>query len=156
MKCVRFRGYGDPAKVLAAEECPAPEPGPEEARVRMVASPVNPSDLLYVRGLYAGVRAQFPARAGFEGVGIVDALGPGAHDFACGQRVSVVNGQGGNWAPRLEKEARRQLMDAIAGLVRDRILETSPGPRYSLDQIGAAVTQAESVGHEGKVLLIPG
>src|SRR5215469_17374559 len=98
MKCVRFRGYGEPAKVLAAEECPAPEPGPEEARVRMVASPVNPSDLLYVRGLYAGVRAQFPARAGFEGVGIVDALGPGAHDFACGQRVSVVNGQGGNWA----------------------------------------------------------
>jgi len=62
----------------------------------------------------------------------------------------------GYWLPRLEKEARRQLMDAIAGLVRDRILETSPGPRYSLDQIGAAVTQAESVGHEGKVLLIPG
>ena len=62
----------------------------------------------------------------------------------------------GYWLPRLETEARRQLMDSIAGLVRDGILETSPGPRYSLDQIGAAVTQAESAGHQGKVLLIPG
>ncbi len=330
MKSVQFRQYGEPAKVLAVEERPVPEPGKDEARVRMLATPVNPSDLLYVRGLYAGVQAHFPAPAGFEGVGIVDALGPGARDLARGQRVSVVNGQGGNWAeytlvsasdlipvaddvpdeqaasfvinpasailmlhhvlavprgewllqsaagsqigrmlirlakragiktinivrrreavaelrqlgadavivstdgpideqvrdiagpdgvryaidpvagetgtqlfkalheegrmlvygslsgepirvgddpryilagrrvlevfwlgywlPRLETEARRQLMDAIAGLVRDGILETSPGRRYSLDEIGAAVTEAESARNQGKVLLRP-
>jgi len=297
----------------------------------MLATPVNPSDLLFVRGLYAGVHPQFPAPAGFEGVGIVDALGPGAQDLDRGQRVSVVNGQGGDWAdyavvpardlipvapdvpdeqaaslvinptsavlmlhhvlaipreewllqsaansqigrmmirlakragiktinivrrresvaglndlgadavivsaegpideqvrsitgpqgvryavdavvgetgtqmfkalheegrmliygsltgepirvgddpryilagrrvvevfwlgywlPRLDKEARQKLTDAIAGLVRDGILETQPGRRYSLDEIRAAVTQAESVGKQGKVLLTPG
>jgi NADPH2:quinone reductase len=67
-------------------------------RVHILASPVNPSDLLYVRGHYAGVQAHFPAPAGFEGVGIVDAIGPEVQSLVTGQRVSVVNGQGGNWA----------------------------------------------------------
>src|ERR1700756_75392 len=98
MKSIRFRQYGDPADVLAVEEMPVPEPARDEARVRMLAAPVNPSDLLYVRGRYAGVQPQFPAPAGFEGVGIVDALDPGIQDFARGQRVSVLNNEGGNWA----------------------------------------------------------
>ena len=106
MKSIRFRQYGRPAKVLAVEQRPLPEPGRNEARVRMLATPVNPSDLLYVRGLYAGVQAQFPAAAGFEGVGTVDALGPGVQDVARGQRVSVVNGQGGNWAEYTVVSAR--------------------------------------------------
>jgi NADPH:quinone reductase-like Zn-dependent oxidoreductase len=67
-------------------------------RVRILASPVNPSDLLYVRGHYSGVEPRFPAPVGFEGVGIVDALGPEAEGVVVGQRVATVNGQGGNWA----------------------------------------------------------
>jgi NADPH:quinone reductase-like Zn-dependent oxidoreductase len=64
----------------------------------MLASPVNPSDLLYVRGHYSGVEPQFPAPVGFEGVGIVDTLGPEAEGVVVGQRVAIINGQGGNWA----------------------------------------------------------
>ncbi|MGW1159514.1 zinc-dependent alcohol dehydrogenase family protein [Streptomyces sp. NPDC002513] len=67
-------------------------------RVRILATPVNPSDLLYVRGYYAGVEARFPAPVGFEGVGVVDAVGPGVKNVSTGQRLSVVNGTGGNWA----------------------------------------------------------
>ncbi|HWF80439.1 MAG TPA: zinc-dependent alcohol dehydrogenase family protein [Streptosporangiaceae bacterium] len=330
MKSIRFRQYGEPAQVLEVDERPVPEPGQDEARVRILATPVNPSDLLYVRGVYAGVQARFPASVGFEGVGTVDALGPGVADLAPGQRVSVVNNQGGNWAEyalvpardlipvaadvpdeqvasfvvnpasaivmlrnvlaipagewllqsaagseigrmiirlakrdgirtinvvrrresvaelkelgadavivtadgpideqvraitgqqgvryaidpvvgetgtqmfqalheegrmlvygsltgepirigedpryilagrrvlevfwlgywlrRLDAQERHQLMDAISELVRDGVLETSPGRRYSLDEIGAAVAQAESRGRQGKVLLIP-
>jgi hypothetical protein len=33
---------------------------------------------------------------------------------------------------------------------------TAPGLTYSLDEVGAAVAQAESVGRHGKVLLDPG
>jgi NADPH:quinone reductase-like Zn-dependent oxidoreductase len=98
MKSIRFEQYGEPAKVLSVEELPLPDPGKGEARVRILASPVNPSDLLYVRGHYAGVQAHFPAPVGFEGVGIVDAVGPEVQNLVTGQRVSVVNGQGGNWA----------------------------------------------------------
>jgi NADPH:quinone reductase-like Zn-dependent oxidoreductase len=63
-----------------------------------VLSPVNPSDLLYVRGHYSGVTPSFPAPVGFEGVGVVDALGPGVQNVTVGQRVFARNSQGGNWA----------------------------------------------------------
>lgn len=98
MQAIRFAHFGEPTQVLAREERPLPQPGPGEARVRILASPINPSDLLFVRGLYAGVQPRFPAPVGFEGVGRVDALGPQAQGLAPGQRVGVVNGQGGNWA----------------------------------------------------------
>jgi len=98
MKAIRFARYGEPAKVLTVQECPLPEPGKGEVRVRMLASPVNPSDLLFVRGHYAGVQPQFPSPVGFEGVGMVDALGPQVQRPAPGQRVAVVNEKGGNWA----------------------------------------------------------
>jgi NADPH:quinone reductase-like Zn-dependent oxidoreductase len=98
MKAVQFDAHGEPAEVLAVADRPLPEPGDGEARVRILASPVNPSDLLYVRGFYSGVEPRFPAPVGFEGVGIVDSLGPGANGVIVGQRVAVVNGQGGNWA----------------------------------------------------------
>ncbi|EFH80056.1 zinc-dependent alcohol dehydrogenase family protein [Ktedonobacter racemifer] len=98
MKAIRFNQYGEPAKVLEIREYPLPEPGEGEARVRILASPVNPSDLLFVRGHYAGVQPQFPSPVGFEGVGVVDALGPQVHHLVPGQRVAVLNGRGGNWA----------------------------------------------------------
>lgn len=98
MRAIRFAQHGEPSKVLEIEDVPLPEPGDGQVRVRILATPVNPSDLLYVRGFYAGVEAQFPASVGFEGVGIVDAVGPGVKNLAVGQRLSVVNGQGGNWA----------------------------------------------------------
>jgi NADPH:quinone reductase-like Zn-dependent oxidoreductase len=65
----------------------------------MLAIPVNPSDLLFVRGVYAGAQpSRFPAPVGFEGVGVVDALGPQVQDVARGQRVHVRSSQGGTWA----------------------------------------------------------
>src|SRR5258706_12136819 len=76
MKAIQFDQYSEPAKVLTAQERPLPEPGKGEVRVRMLASPINPSDLLFVRGHYAGVQHHFPSPVGFEGVGMVDALGP--------------------------------------------------------------------------------
>ena len=98
MKAIRFDHYGEPAQVLTVQECPRPSPGQGEARVHILASPVNPSDLLFVRGQYAGVQPHFPAPVGFEGVGMVDALGPEVHHPVPGQRVVVLNNQGGNWA----------------------------------------------------------
>jgi NADPH:quinone reductase len=98
MKAIQFDQYGEPAKVLAAQERPLPEPGKGEVRVRILASPVNPSDLLFVRGHYAGVQPHFPSPVGFEGVGMVDALGPQVDRPVPGQRVVVRNDKGGNWA----------------------------------------------------------
>ena len=98
MKAIRFEQYGEPAKVLRVQECPLPEPGKGEVRVRILASPVNPSDLLFVRGLETAIQPQFPSPAGFEGVGMVDALGPQVQRPVPGQRVAFFNEKGGNWA----------------------------------------------------------
>ena len=98
MKAVVFERFGAPGEVLKVREVPTPEPGPGEVRVRMIASPINPSDLLVVRGLY-GALPRLPSTPGFEGVGVVDKAGPGLMGrFVVGKRVAVINGAGGNWA----------------------------------------------------------
>jgi NADPH:quinone reductase-like Zn-dependent oxidoreductase len=98
VKGIQFSHHGEPKEVLNVTDRPIPEPGEGQVRVRVLLSPINPSDLLYVRGRYSGVTPVFPAPAGFEGVGIVDALGPGVDHPAVGQRVICRNSQGGNWA----------------------------------------------------------
>jgi NADPH2:quinone reductase len=98
MKAAVFESFGDPAQVLEVRDVPDPRPGPGEVRVRMILSPVNPSDTLVVQGLY-GVLPNLPAIPGFEGVGIVDEVGPGLMGrFVKGKRVVAINSAGGNWA----------------------------------------------------------
>ena len=69
----------------------------------------------------------------------------------------------GYWLTRLHKSgffppgrpAIQQLIDEIAAPIRAGVLETSAGKRFGLDQIHTAVTEAESVGRSGKVLIAP-
>jgi NADPH2:quinone reductase len=98
MRAAVFETFGEPSQVLGVREVPEPEPGPGEVRVRMIASPINPSDLLVVRGRY-GVLPRLPATPGFEGVGVVDKAGRGLLGrWVEGKRVAVINSEGGNWA----------------------------------------------------------
>lgn len=100
MKALVFERFGEPSEVLQVRDVPDPEPGPGQVRVRMIASPINPSDLLVVRGRY-GSLPSLPATPGFEGVGVVDRIGPGLNPLGrlvLGKRVTVINHAGGNWA----------------------------------------------------------
>jgi len=100
MRAVVFDGFGEPGDVLHAREVPDPAPRRGEVRVRMLASPVNPSDLMTVRGVY-GQLPNLPATPGYEGVGIVEATGGGVMGrFLVGKRVAVLNRAGGNWAEK--------------------------------------------------------
>ena len=76
MKALVFDRFGEPSEVLQLQNVPLAEPGPGQVRVRMLASPINPSDLLMVRGQY-GRLPTLPATPGFEGVGVIEAAGPG-------------------------------------------------------------------------------
>jgi NADPH:quinone reductase len=110
MKALVFEKFGDPTEVLELHDLPVPEPGPGEVRVRMLAAPINPSDLLVVRGQYGRLPA-LPATPGFEGVGIIDAVGPGflrlLRGLRPGKRVAVLNGGGGNWQEQVVVSARQ-------------------------------------------------
>jgi NADPH:quinone reductase len=100
MKAAVFESFGEPSQVLTVRDVPDPMPGPGEVRVRMILSPINPSDLLVVQGLY-GVLPKLPSTPGFEGVGIVDEVGPGMLARILklkGKRVVAINSAGGNWA----------------------------------------------------------
>jgi NADPH2:quinone reductase len=110
MKAIVFDRFGEPGDVLQVRDVPVPEPGRGQVRVRMIASPVNPSDLLVVRGQY-GRQPALPATPGFEGVGIVERAGPGIlrllRGLKPGRRVAVLNGGGGNWQEHVVVSARR-------------------------------------------------
>jgi NADPH:quinone reductase-like Zn-dependent oxidoreductase len=97
MRAILFKQFGEPAEVLKLDNVAVAEPRPGEIRVRMLASPINPSDLMTVRGNY-GRKPQLPATPGFEGVGVVESNGGGFWGrYLLGKRVAVLNRKGGNW-----------------------------------------------------------
>jgi NADPH:quinone reductase-like Zn-dependent oxidoreductase len=122
MKALVFNRFGEPAEVLQMRDLPVPEPGAGQVRVRMLASPLNPSDLMVVRGKY-GRRPTLPATPGFEGCGVVDAAGPGLlrliRGLSPGRRVAVLNSGGGNWQEFVVLPAR-QLVPLSAELTDDQ------------------------------------
>ena len=87
MRAIQLTAYGDPVAGLKFVDIPAPEaPGPNQVLIGIEFSPVNPSDLLVARGIYA-VRPALPSVIGNEGVGRVLAVGPGVKNVKVGDRV---------------------------------------------------------------------
>jgi len=110
MKAAIFDRFGVPEEVLQVREVPPPEPGRNQVRVRVLASPINPSDLMTVRGEY-GSRPTLPATPGFEGVGVVDKSGggllPRLRRLNPGRRVAFSSTAGGAWAEFAVVSARQ-------------------------------------------------
>jgi len=90
MQALIFRETGEPQSVLQLAELPTPPLASGEALVRVLLSPINPSDLHMVRGRY-GYQPELPASPGAEGVGIVEAVGPGVQGPIVGTRVVFVH-----------------------------------------------------------------
>lgn len=135
MRSVQLRAFTDDPADLRVVDAAVPEPGPGQVRVRMLLSPVNPSDLNFVRGTYhralqrvawnqgpAGADAPVyfdPARTnvcpvppyalGGEGVGIVEASGGGwLAKRLLGRRVAIAGGPPhGTWQEYTLAEAKR-------------------------------------------------
>ncbi|QDU36470.1 Alcohol dehydrogenase [Maioricimonas rarisocia] len=109
MRAAQFEECGDPESVLTVREQPVPQPGPGQVRVRMLASPINPSDIMYVRGVY-GRTPQLPATPGFEGVGVVEESGGGLLGrLIVGKRVCTLTADGGAWAEYAVVDAKKAI-----------------------------------------------
>jgi mitochondrial enoyl-[acyl-carrier protein] reductase / trans-2-enoyl-CoA reductase len=73
---VIYDEHGPPDQVLRLVNVPPVKLGDRDVCVRMLAAPINPSDINRVEGVYP-VRPPLPAAVGgYEGVGQVHALGP--------------------------------------------------------------------------------
>jgi NADPH:quinone reductase-like Zn-dependent oxidoreductase len=105
MKTLRIRGFGKPTTAPELVEAAAPEPGAGEVVVALEASPVNPSDLLLIRGWY-GHRPALPASLGTEGVGRIVAVGSTVDPARTGERVMVLPTlQHGTWQDQVAIDA---------------------------------------------------
>ena len=102
MHAVQLRAYDGKAESITISEVPVPRPGPGEVLVKVHASPINPSDLMFIQGMY-GFKKPLPAVPGFEGSGVVVGTGTGwLARFLKGRRVACAtadpNIAAGLWA----------------------------------------------------------
>lgn len=84
---------------LQLSESDIPEPEPGQVLVEVLASPVNPSDLVFLYGKY-GIAPQEGLYAGFEGCGRVIKANAGLYGkYLLGKRVAISSqkGYGGFW-----------------------------------------------------------
>ncbi len=89
MRALRLTAYDGRPESLQVTELPVPKPAPGQVLVRVATAPINPSDLMFVRGHY-GVKKPLPAVPGFEGSGTVVAAGSLAGRLLVGRRVGCV------------------------------------------------------------------
>lgn len=93
MKRIEFQRFGEPLEELDLVDDDVPAPGPDQVRVRVEAAPINPSDLLTVRGMY-GRLPEPPAVPGNEGVGRVVEVGDNVNNVAVDDLVLLPPGSG--------------------------------------------------------------
>ena len=87
MKAIVYSETGDPS-VLQLVDRPVLEPGPDEVRVRIVVSGVNPTDWKSRRGAASGQALPFDEVVpGQDGAGIVEAVGDDVQHVSVGDRV---------------------------------------------------------------------
>ena len=98
MRQLQLMAFGEPSDVIQLNTLPEPTLGPEDVLVSMEAAPLNPSDFLLVRGIYA-VRPPLPFSLGAEGVGRVREIGSKVDTALRGKRVVIVpNYEQGTWS----------------------------------------------------------
>jgi NADPH:quinone reductase-like Zn-dependent oxidoreductase len=143
MKRLQFSSFGSPTDVVELTEIEPDHPGPGQLTVAIEAAPINPSDLMLIKGVY-GVRPELPAALGAEGVGRVIAVGDGVDACRVGERVLVV--------PTLEQATWRQktVLDAGNGVPVD-----ADGDPLQLAMLGINPITAYCLLH-GYAKLVPG
>ncbi|WP_435102119.1 zinc-binding dehydrogenase [Halarchaeum sp. P4] len=86
--------YGDP-DVFTERTVEVPEPGPDEIRVEVVASSLNPVDYKIRQGALPPFAPDFPATLHCDVAGVVDAVGEDVEAFEEGEEVYGMPGGAG-------------------------------------------------------------
>ena len=104
MRDLRLSAYGDPAQVVSLIDVPdVGPPGPDEVIIEVEASPVDPTDLYIIAGVY-GELPPLPHLLGCEGVGRIVAVGRDVLHLKRGDRT-VVPPLSNAWAERVRAKA---------------------------------------------------
>jgi len=90
MKQIQVKELGGP-EAMQLVDAPTPQPGPQQALVRISAAGVNFIDVYFRTGLY---KAPAPVTLGNEGAGTVEAVGAEVTDVKPGDRVAYAMARG--------------------------------------------------------------
>ncbi|XP_015874173.3 enoyl-[acyl-carrier-protein] reductase, mitochondrial isoform X2 [Ziziphus jujuba] len=102
-KAVVYEQHGPPDSVTRVVELLPVEVKENDVCVRMLASPINPSDINRIEGVYP-VRPQVPAVGGYEGVGEVHSVGSAVKGLLPGDRVIPSPPSFGTWQTYIVKD----------------------------------------------------
>ena len=163
MKSARITAFTRNINDIHIAEVPVMEPSPDQVRVRMLMSPVNPSDLNFVHGTYFDALQRIvwnqreidddtlfydpshkiacpmpPYSLGGEGVGMVDAVGSGMLARRLrGKRVAIASGPpNGTWQ-------EYTLADAKKAVVLPDEISNEQGAMFFVNPITAYVLTRE-------------
>lgn len=155
MRRILVEEFGDPIRVCRLQETEPGGLGPRTVRVRMIARPINPSDLIPIAGAYAA-RLAPPFVPGFEGVGTVVDHGPAVEGFTRGQRVLPL-GRTGTWSELVDADAdwcvpvpdwvpmdlaaQMYINPATAWCLLTSVLDVSPGRAIAVNACGSAISK---------------
>ncbi len=140
---------------LTEKETPTPKEG--EILIQVFASPINPSDLMFIRGLY-GIRRKPPFTAGFEGSGVVVATGKST-TLKIGDKVSFVAGREGAWAEYVLTQEKNCLpVSSELSLEEASMLFVNPLTCFALFELAkefqtSAIIQTAAASALGKMMI---
>lgn len=150
---ITFHKFGSPSDVLKVEHRSIADPERGEVLVRMLARPINPSDLIPIRGAYSH-RIALPSIPGYEGVGIVEAVGDDVAEELIGQRVLPLRGEGtwqrfvkapASWAVPLpdsvadDTAAQLYINPVTAWVICRSVLGLKPGDTLVVNACGSSL-----------------
>ncbi|XP_022870175.1 enoyl-[acyl-carrier-protein] reductase, mitochondrial [Olea europaea var. sylvestris] len=93
---VVYDEHGPPDTVCKVKELPPVQIKDDDICVRMLAAPINPSDINRIQGVYP-VRPPVPAVGGYEGVGEVHSVGSAVKGLSPGDWVIPSPPSSGTW-----------------------------------------------------------
>ncbi|OMO67582.1 Alcohol dehydrogenase superfamily, zinc-type [Corchorus capsularis] len=102
-RAVVYEHQGPPDSVTRLVELSPVEVKENQVCVKMLASPINPSDINRIEGVYP-VRPEVPAVGGYEGVGEVYSVGSAVKGFAPGDLVIPSPPSSGMWQTYVVKD----------------------------------------------------
>ncbi|KAI4322200.1 hypothetical protein L6164_021917 [Bauhinia variegata] len=102
-KAVVYELHGPPDTVTRVIDLPPAEVKENDVCVKMLAAPINPSDINRIEGVYP-VRPQPPAVGGYEGVGEVHSVGSAVRGLSPGDWVIPSPPSFGTWQTYIVKD----------------------------------------------------
>src|SRR6476646_6457572 len=133
MRQLQLVAHGEPSDVIKLNTVSEPALGQEDVLISMEAAPINPSDFLFVRGMY-GVRPAFPSSVGAEGVGRVAKIGSKVDVALQGKRVLIIpTYEQGTWADQFVAPVRNIVpMSDEADPLQLSMIGSNPATAYLL------------------------